>query len=762
MLFDIVYRHRLLIVLLTLVGIATASFGITQLRVSTDNRIFYGERNPYYKDYLDFEAEFTANDNIVFVISSSQRLLDSPVYPAAIRWLTDEAAALNHVIRVDSLSTYPHPHTRDGTLSVESFLDWACPVDQQCSAELDSALSDSHLTNRLVNPDRTATGVVATVSLERGVVGEIEALHEQSERLAKRFTEAFPGFEVYFTGGVPMMAAFATATADDLSVLLPAALLLVAVLLVLVLGSIKLAATVVLLGLLSIATTLGIAGWQGHILNNATSIVPLIIFTLVVASSMHVAVHFSRNVDGAPSHSASLTQARASVSSSALPITISALTSAASLSSLWFVDSPPLRQLGLLSALGVLIGLYLTLILLPLLLVHVQRVADTRLGTSIQSFVNGLARRQETSHDRITLPTVALLFATLGLPWLEINDDFVKFFDESVPFRVNTDRATELLAGPNHIEVIVRNDGGSVFEPQFLSHLSSLTDFLRTQLIVANAHSFSDVMEEIATAFTDQQLQTIESDDELAQLFLVYELSLQIGQSNTDLVNASREAARISVLLKESTSSEIQALERSIYEWHRSQPGGYTVTVTGENIPVAHLSRMNIQSMIKGIFLSLGFTALVMGMAFRSFRLGLIALLATATPVIAGFGAWAWINNEIGLAATAIIALTIGVVVDDAAHFIYRHLDAQRRLQLDPVSAAAYATHRAGAAIVTTSIVMGLSLSLLLLSKFEVNSSFGAVATLIIGTALVFDLAILPRLTTWATPNRNESKESYA
>src|SRR5690606_4296731 len=99
-----------------------------------------------------------------------------------------------------------------------------------------------------------------------------------------------------------------------------------------------------------------------------------------------------------------------------------------------------------------------------------------------------------------------------------------------------------------------------------------------------------------------------------------------------------------------------------------------------------------------------------------SLRLGIVALLATVLPVLAGFGAWGWINEEIGLAATAVVALTLGVVVDDAAHYIYRFLDARNRLEMDPRSSAGYATHRAGAAIVSTSLVMGLGLSLLLFS----------------------------------------------
>ena len=106
-------------------------------------------------------------------------------------------------------------------------------------------------------------------------------------------------------------------------------------------------------------------------------------------------------------------------------------------------------------------------------------------------------------------------------------------------------------------------------------------------------------------------------------------------------------------------------------------------------------------------------------------------------------------NGEIGLASTAIVALTIGIVVDDAVHLIYRYLDGSRRMALDEWQAAAYSVHRAGSAVAITSAVLISGLALLQLSSFEVNSSFGVCTCLIIALALSFDLLVLPRILVW-------------
>jgi uncharacterized protein len=750
-------KHRRFTILVCLAISAMAGMGLLRLQISTDNRVFYGAENPYFIDFLKFESEFTTNDNVVFVINGTSAILEGR-FPEAIRWLTKEAYALEHAIRVDSLANYPYPTGNKDSITVQSILDWACSESSHCNSNIDTPLDELHLYNRLASPDLRSAGVIATLSIERGAVGQIEALQSDIRQIAKEFEREFPEFKIYFTGGVPMMAAFAEASAGDLSVLLPISFLIILVLLTIVLGSIYLAIAILGVGLITSVMVLGIAGWLGLVINNATSIAPIVIITLVVTSAMHLAVHFSNSRFRNTTPPETTRQAIASTLANRAPLVISALTSAASLASLSLVDSPPLRQLGILSAAGTIIGCTLTLTLLPVCFSYAGPPRFSRLSERLQQQVNRYARIIERSGGP-TIPAAALFaVAALGLTQLSIDDDFVRFFDESVDFRVQTDRTTELLAGPNHIEVVLSSgEGETVFSPRFLIHLKQITEELRADPLVANAHSFSDVMSHLSRVFYERDIDMRMTEEELHQLFLIYELSLSIGQTNTDLVNASHDSARVSTLLKDSKSSDIQRLEETVYREHEAKGTAYELVVTGENIPVAHLSRLNIQSMLVGIGIALVATALAIGIWFRSARLSLVAFIATTIPVLAGFGLWGWSAEPIGLATTAIIALTVGVVVDDTAHFLYRFLDSRASLGLTSLQAAAYSTHKVGTAITSTSIVLSAGLGLLAFSTFQVNSIFGIVTTLIIMLALLFDLAILPRLAVWADRSSSSS-----
>jgi predicted RND superfamily exporter protein len=98
------------------------------------------------------------------------------------------------------------------------------------------------------------------------------------------------------------------------------------------------------------------------------------------------------------------------------------------------------------------------------------------------------------------------------------------------------------------------------------------------------------------------------------------------------------------------------------------------------------------------------------------------------------------------MAATLVIATTIGVVIDDTIHLTYRYVDSLRHLDLTPWGATAYSVHKTGTAIFVTSVVLVAGLLVLVLSDFRMNSTFGVCSSLIIALALVYNLTVAPRL----------------
>ncbi len=747
--FDWLTRYRVLVYIAFFLFIAVSLPGLSRIQITPDNRVFYGPDNVQFNEVLDFEAAYTSNNNIIFVVNFDEPI-SSQIHVETIRWLTDQVWAIDNVIRVDSLASHPHVRAIGDDIYVDTILDYFCPHPAPCKPELEQHLEDSNLKARLVGQDLKSAGIIATLNLDLGAIGVVEQITAQVDELVSRFRSRYPNTEIVKTGGIPMMTAFSTSSASDLGLLLPLALLVITLMLFAFFGGIRPTLLLVALSLTAALCTLGIAGWLGHIVNAATSISPLVIFTIVTASSMHLVIHFLRNSEARSSQDDIRSDVKASLEGNLAPMVVSAITSIAGLLSLSFVDSPPLQRLGQLSALGTAIGVVFATTVLPLSLANSKAGHQSTIRSIVQQWLNSYARRIER-RKTYTIPSLFLLMLLLfGLARLEINDDFVDYFDHDTIFRVETDRATELLSGPNHIEVLLKNpDDHGVFDPEYVTYLADLTEFLRDQAYVSSVSSFLDILEELGNAF-DEPISVSTTADQFAQWYLVYELSLRRGQTNTDFVRSDHQESRISVLLRRTTSNEIKDLEQLIIRWHEDRNSSFDLRVTGENIPVAHLSAINISSMIGGFGASVLLITIVVGVLVRKFRLALAALVGTLAPLLLGFGAWGILGFTIGLASTAILAVTIGVVIDDAVHMIYRFMDGRNRLGLSRWHSAAYSVHRAGMAVATTSAVMVAGLSILLLSAFKVNSSFGAVTCLIISTALLFDLFVLPRLLVWS------------
>ena len=360
-------------------------------------------------------------------------------------------------------------------------------------------------------------------------------------------------------------------------------------------------------------------------------------------------------------------------------------------------------------------------------------------GLLIERWIRATAHKRRTSYLLFTLTIVAV--SMYGIKRLEINDDFIAYFPASSTFRAHAEYATRHLSGPNHIEVEVRTDSAEgVFEPEYVAAIANLSEKLRSATIVSNVFSLSDVLRKVQNALAPES--THVSKEHWAQYFLAYEMSLGYGQSITDMVNKDRSGSRVSVLLSQSDSTSIRELESNIQAWTRPWP--YQTVVTGENIPVSHLSGMNIQSMVLGIGASLGLAALFVGLYFRSFEMATSSIAATVAPIAMGFGLWGWFAGEIGLASVVVVAMTLGVIVDDAVHMIYRYQTARIREAMEQKEATNYTMRSVGTAVTSTSVVLAFGFGSLAFSSFGVNKALGLCTSIIVVSALIIDLLVLP------------------
>ena len=755
---DRVLGARFPIVVTFVCILAFSVYGAFFLSIDPNNRVFYSERHEHFANLLDLEAKFGSNTNLLFLIVSEAPLSENKTLAPAIRWLTDAAWRIERVVAVDSIATFPHVTGDQDELLVDTLLNFVCPEDAVCIQKRMSALREPHLVDRLFSSEGTAFAVVAKVDLYAPSSNDVTVIAREAEELKQEFRSRHPSLSLYLTGGVPMMQAFFDAAQQDSESLLAIALVILAVALYVFLGGVLPTLLIMLLGVSSVAVTMGVAGWLGFVINTATATVPLIVLTLVVTGAMHFFLHVVRE-EGMGTNEGVVRAVKIGVAANWRPILLTAATTVAGLLSMVTVSSPPVKELGLLASLGMSVGTLFTLTVIPCLFTYFPRVRASNWLSALQSVMNRYAKWLERSRPNMVGVALIFLAGLTGLTNVSMDEDFVRYFAPETTFRQDTEAITQHLASPYHIDVVYDSgQSAGVYAEESILDIQKLIDFVRQDARVVNATSIIDVFEEISLVMSGSGNLLGRTPNELAQYFLTYELSLNVGQSAGDLLDSDHRLARVSILMSDVSMAEIRDFNDDVKEWAAVSGLSDQVTVTGEGIPTAYLSSESIKQMSVGILTSIALSAFMVGLYFRSLATGIGIFLAMVIPILVGFGFWSWIDPEFGMAATLVVAITIGVIIDDTIHLTYRYVDSSRNLDLTPWGATAYSIHKAGTAVVVTSVVLAAGLLTLMGSQFRMNSTFGVCSSIVIAVALIYNLTIAPyflrrlRLETTSSP----------
>ena len=126
----------------------------------------------------------------------------------------------------------------------------------------------------------------------------------------------------------------------------------------------------------------------------------------------------------------------------------------------------------------------------------------------------------------------------------------------------------------------------------------------------------------------------------------------------------------------------------------------------------------------------------------------MISIVPNLVPAVLGFGVWGLTVGQVGLSLSVVVAMTVGIVVDDTVHFLSKYLRARREYGQGPEEAVRYAFGTAGHALFTTTVVLVAGFLIFAFSPFVPTAEVGVLTAMIIAFALIADLSLLPALLT--------------
>ncbi len=741
------WRYSILLFALLCVGLAAS--GARFLEFTSDYRAFFSADNPQLMAFEALQNTYTKNDNVLFVLTPAEDGIFTRETLAAVQWLTKEAWQIPYSLRVDSVSNFQHTYAQGDDLVVEDLVaDAAALSDAQLEEKKRIALAEPLLINRLISADMRHTGINVTIQLPGKKADEVPEVARFSRALAAQAMAQFPGIRVRLSGVAMLNNAFPEASQQDMQTLYPFMFAVVLLVLALLLRSIPGTLSTLVVIVLTIAATMGVTGWLGLRMTPPTTIVPIITLTLAVADCVHLLVnflHFARQ--GRPKREAMLESLRINLE----PIFLTSLTTAIGFLTLNFSEVPPFRDLGNMAAIGVTFAFALSVTVLPalMMILPVKSMRADTLGTVAMQRLAGFVVRRR---NPLLLGTLALVvFCLLQIARNELNDEYIKYFDETVEFRTDTDFITTNLTGIYQIEYSLdAGEPGGISDPAFLHFLENFASWFRQQPHVLHVNSFSEIMKRLNMNLhgdDPQWYRLPEQRDLAAQYLLLYEFSLPFGLDLNNQINVEKSAVRFTVSLQSVSSNELLALEQRAQDWLREHaPQAITGSGSGPAIMFAHIGARNIRAMLQGTTVALLIISAILVLAFRSLRLGLISMLPNLVPIGMAFGLWGLFVGQVGLALSVVSGIALGIVVDDTVHFLSKFLRARREMDMSATDAVHYAFSTVGTALWVTSFVLVLGFGVLTLSHFQLNSGMGLLTAITIALALAADFLFLPPL----------------
>ncbi len=750
------------VILSVLLAVGLGSQG--KMQFDGDYHVFFSETNPELEAFDALQDKYTKDDNIVLVLAPKNGDVFTKENLVAIEELTAQAWNTPYSSRVDAITNFQHTSAQGDDLYVDDLsYESASKTDAEIKEIRKKALKEPLLVHRLINEKGSVTAINITVRLPgEDSALEIPAVTVAARKMIADFEEKHPNFDVYTTGLVPLNTAFFEYSEKGFA-LVGLMVLVVLILTLILTRNLFAMLTTLLVFMFSFLSAYGFIGLMGIKLTPPSSVFPTMILTLAVADSIHILITYLQKVrsEGYDKKGALAESIRLNF----MPVFITSLTTVIGFLTMNFGDVPPFWDLGNIVAFGMAMAFLFSTTFLPALMAILPlwkpkkaKQEKEKLKVSWYTTFGHWVVKQPIRLSVISLALIGILtyLATFNV----FNDEFVEYFDTSVKFRQDSDFINENLTGFYNVEFSVGSgESGGINNPAYLKKLNAFEDWLNAQPEVVHTNAFSEVARRVNRSMhgdNESYYSIPNSREEAAQYLLLYELSLPFGLDLNNQINVDKSETRVTATLENSSSAEMIAFSERAENWLKENaPKPMHAIGVSPTLMFSKLGFRQADSMFNGNIIALLLISIILMIALRNFKLGLLSIIPNVAPVLVGFGLWWLYKGTINTGMVIVFGMTLGIIVDDTVHFMSKFLRARRELGYNAKGAVIYAFETVGKALVTTTIVLVAGFGILSTSPFALNSYMARITLVIIIAALVIDFILLPSLLILASKKEN-------
>ncbi len=830
-----VRKVRWLVLLFFVAGTALCVYGISRLQFDFTIERWLEQDDAAYVAYNQFHDQFGSDDGVVIVYKPRDGDVFSVASLRAVKGIRDElvdyrsstspgapdtggklqpgeTSALDHIVEVNSLINAPVLSVEDDVLRSRWLVGETVPTDAQAlqeiraTAHLERDIPLTYFSRDMkygaiyiktdfgaIPVDSGEADVNATVdmsmaspamTLDEGAHRELPqfkptdmadyvALNAALNRILDQ--PQYAGHLEYYKVGNTIDSENQIRMGEEMGTLYLAALLIMAFALLMIFRSFAGVVWPLLLIVLSVIWTLGLAGLLGLSASPFVVLTILLILTVGMADVTHLISGYVLFRHSGLEHEPAM---RAIYEKAGLACLLTTVTAMAGMLSLLYTNLVPVKNFSLMSAIGVGVVFFMAIYLLPVLLgfwapsppapLAASPSRRNRIATLIARLTPDFLPVLQRWLDRI-VPAVAkrpfafivpfmVVFAICVVGAFKVKVDYSIYdqYHEESNFFQSIKLMDERMAGSSRMSLYLDLGAENAFQdPAVLHVIDDMQRKLREEYgrYVVTTSSIVDVVKD---AYRKQnegrpEMYAIPATREaLSQTLFTFNVA--DPEERGRLVSEDYRKANVTVTLRSYGSNEYT----EVFERMKTDING-SLALIKERYPAAQVSITGLFAMgmktadylvvneLQSFGLSLLIISAILLVIFSSFRAGVLSLIPNVIPSFLPLGILGLTGQPLDFYTMMLAPIAVGIAVDDTIHFVtvYRSevlkSDDIRRALVDTVK-------ECGQGIVFTSLILGFGFGIMAIASTPGLASLGRFGFLAIFSGLVCELFLMPAL----------------
>ena len=747
-----IIRHNKVIICLILLGVIISFVFISNLKVKYDLQSFFIERDEDLDFYNEFRKDFDSDENVLLIAINSKSGIYNFDLLKKINDFTIDSKQLPHVIDANSITTiksvvkspmgfisFPYLHYKD-TLKYKS--------------DSSRIAKDSQINGWFVSDDAMTATVILEIEQDLDEQSKDNLISELDNLVA---VYSFP--KVHFAGTLNYETRYYRMIGKEIKLNILLSFTLIVVILILIFRTLSGVFIPVITVLIAMIFLYGFLGIFHKPLNVLSTLFPTIILVVGISNIIHILSKYRDLLEKGKQKKLAIIETFKELR---ITIFLTSLTTAIGFFSLSISSLKPFRSFGIDAGIGVLIAFVVAITFVPAVLYNIKATSiykkpklNFSVWTRILEKVYFLINRYPIRIIFIT--GVILIVSIIGIFRINTNNYILSNFSNDSPIKKDFLFFEENLSGVRTLEMSIDvNKGDSIMNIEILK-------------MIDKVHSYLDESPEYMMLFSPVTIYKYMNKIYKGNSSSAYKLP--ISQSVIDkydhkaleinrklyfkFIDSSRARGRLTARMQDVGTDKIKLLNNKTENWISNNIDADIVTfrIVGKMFLADKSNDYLLRNMLFSLVIAFFIVSIVMMLLFNNLKMVIISLIPNVLPLIVVAAIMGFSGIILNGPISMIFTIGFVIAVDDTIHLLTKFkLEFKEGKNVkDAIQITLYET---GRAVIITTIILFFGFIVLLHSDMKEVFYQGLLIGIMLVTALVADLFLLPVLLVYFLKNK--------